>query len=79
MTQEDKYKLGELVLDYDFKVINREQARREHYDYLKSCNYKCGSDESVELGNKVIETNFAVINAAESIAKFISEKIKEIN
>lgn len=79
MTQEDKEKLGELVLDYDLKVIDQEQASREHYDYLKSCNYKCGSDESIELGNKLIETNFAAINAAERLAKFISEKIKEIN
>ncbi len=79
MTQEDKYKLEELVSDYESKVMDRDYANNQHWNYIKSSNYKCGSNESFELGNKAAGASLAVMSAAERLAEFISKKIKEIN
>ena len=79
MTQEDKYKLEELVLDYESKVMNREYANNQHWNYMKSSNYKYGSNESLELASKAAGASLAVASAAGELAEFISKKIKEIN
>jgi hypothetical protein len=79
MTREDKMKLIELTLDYEKKSYELDRVIQEHKDYMVSNDYKHGSNESVELANKEVSANLAWISAAESVAKFVSEKLEEID
>lgn len=79
MTREDRIKLIELTLDYEKKSYELDRARQEHRDYVGSSDYKHDSDKSGKLASNEVSASFACMDAADKVAKFVSEKLKEID